>query len=136
MVSRRTASPSPSFQSEVDSAIVTGQEDRLGAVFGHVLQNALDATPADGRVVILLRSVGDQAVVEIRDTGSGITKENLDKIFDPFFTTNETGTGLGLAITHGIIEQHGGKIMVESTPGKGSLFTIILPVNREENNAV
>ena len=70
------------------------------------------------------------------DTGSGIASEDLNSIFDPFFTTRETGTGLGLAITHGIIEQHGGTISVESTPGIGTAFTIILPVNREGNDAV
>ena len=74
--------------------------------------------------------------ISVRDTGCGIAAEDLIKIFDPFYTTRETGTGLGLAITHGIIEQHGGKINVDSTPGKGSVFTIFLPLSREKDHAV
>jgi two-component system NtrC family sensor kinase len=66
---------------------------------------------------------------KISDTGHGIKPEHLDKIFDPFFTTKEVGqgTGLGLSISYGIVEKHGGNISVESTPGKGSSFTLTLP---------
>jgi signal transduction histidine kinase len=65
----------------------------------------------------------------VQDTGSGIKKEHLDKIFDPFFTTREVGkgSGLGLSIIHGIIEQHGGTIRVNSTLGQGTTFTVSLP---------
>ncbi len=69
-----------------------------------------------------------------KDTGSGIAADQLDKIFEPFFTTKETGTGLGLAITHGIIEQHGGSIRVDSVVGKGTYFTIYLPINEDNEN--
>ena len=128
--SRRSASPSPRFQSEVDSAIVTGQEDRLGAVFGHVLQNALDATPADGRVVILLRSVGDQAVVEIRDTGSGMDADFIqNRLFRPFDSTKGlTGMGIGAYECREVVQACGGQVVVDSQAGKGTTFRIMLPL--------
>ena len=70
------------------------------------------------------------ALVEIRDTGSGIAKENLAHIFDPFFSTKEEGegTGLGLSIVYGIVKNHGGDIRVESHKGKGSTFVLSFPV--------
>jgi signal transduction histidine kinase len=69
--------------------------------------------------------------IYIRDNGSGISPEHLPHIFDPFFTTKEVGygSGLGLSVAHGIIEQHGGSLIVNSVVGMGSVFTIVLPVN-------
>jgi two-component system, NtrC family, sensor kinase len=72
--------------------------------------------------------------VIISDTGVGIPPENIDSIFEPFFTTRDNGTGLGLSISLGIIEQHCGKILVQSDPGKGTQFTIQLPRNMDLNN--
>jgi len=66
--------------------------------------------------------------VEIGDTGKGISPIDLKKVFDPYFTTKPSGTGLGLAIVHKIIEAHQGNIQVESTPGKGTVFSIVLPI--------
>jgi signal transduction histidine kinase len=76
---------------------------------------------------------GGQVVVNISDTGTGITEQNQARIFDPFFTTKPAGkgTGLGLAVSYGIIRDHGGEIRVSSIPGRGSTFSIVLPV---ENN--
>jgi signal transduction histidine kinase len=71
----------------------------------------------------------------VSDTGRGISENALDRIFEPFFTTKESGTGLGLAITHGIIQQHGGSIDVESNPVEGTTFTIRLPIPKGEGNA-
>jgi two-component system NtrC family sensor kinase len=72
--------------------------------------------------------------VHISDTGQGIPKQNLSKIFDPFFTTKAVGkgTGLGLSVAYGIIQKHRGKILVESEVGKGSHFTIILPIDEQK----
>jgi len=73
---------------------------------------------------------------QVQDTGHGISKQDVNKIFDPFFTTKDVGkgSGLGLSISHSIIEQHGGRIEVESVPEKGSKFTVILPSNDNDQN--
>lgn len=77
---------------------------------------------------------GGHAVVEISDTGHGISQEHLGKIFEPFFSTkkSEDGTGLGLSISHRIIQNHGGKIEVSSEQGNGARFTIVLPIQESE----
>ena len=77
-------------------------------------------------------SEGGFVDIAVRDEGAGIAPENLEKIFEPFFTTKARGTGLGLAITKRIVEQHLGRIMVESEIGKGTTVTVRLPVEREE----
>jgi two-component system sensor histidine kinase HydH len=74
------------------------------------------------------RAEEKEAVIEIQDTGYGIKEEDLSRIFDPFFTTRPTGTGLGLSITKRIIEEHGGRIDVESKVGNGTIFKIYLPL--------
>jgi len=76
---------------------------------------------------VVTRDERDQVVIVIRDSGSGIKKENLDRIFEPFHTTKPSGTGLGLAITHKILEAHKARISVESEVGKGTRFLIEIP---------
>ena len=97
----------------------------------NLIINAVEATPAGGRIDVATRSADWKGFVEISvsDTGEGIPEDRIGKIFDPFFTTKEKGTGLGLAIIHGIIEQHGGIVTVQSDPGKGTTFVITLPVD-------
>ncbi len=98
----------------------------------NLILNAAEATPPGGEIHVDISKPSHSNVIEIsvKDTGEGVSKENLDKLFDPFFTTKENGTGLGLSITHGIIEQHGGKIKVKSKPGMGTTFTICLPLEK------
>lgn len=106
----------------------------LNQVWMNLLVNAAQAMgDGQGEVSLKTRSTGDYVNVEIADTGAGITPEHLTKIFDPFFTTKPVGegTGLGLSISHSIIERHGGTILVASTPGQGTTFTITIPVNGE-----
>lgn len=102
-------------------------------VLMNLILNAVQAMKEGG--VLSIRTWVEEGIcfVEIRDTGSGIPASVLPKIFDPFFTTKSEGegTGLGLSVSLGIVERHGGKILVESEVGKGTVFTLWLPVSRE-----
>lgn len=111
---------------------IVGDADKLRQVFVNMVINALQAMPKGGRLRVASRGVeeaGQAAQVRIADTGRGIPPDKIDKVFDPFFTTKETGkgTGLGLSVSHGIVEQHGGHIAVESSPGEGTTFTVTIP---------
>ncbi len=116
---------------------IRGDREKLRQAFLNLLLNSLQATPPGGRVTVSgYYEKGNQKIrMEIRDTGTGIGAEALPHIFEPFFSTKEGGTGLGLAITHKIIEGHGGRIEVESEPGKGALFRIVLPVKFESERS-
>ncbi|MEY4387295.1 MAG: hypothetical protein RLY20_2578 [Verrucomicrobiota bacterium] len=117
---------------------VNGDENHLEQAFINLLLNAADAMPGDGTITLetdLIAGNGDanfsgrrQLRVIIRDSGTGISSENLSRLFEPFFTTKKTGTGLGLAITRRIVHEHHGIIRAESEPGKGAAFHIFLPV--------
>jgi signal transduction histidine kinase len=109
---------------------VMGSTNHLLQVLVNILLNAVDASPQDSAVTIATDVVGEMGEVRIQDRGTGIDPAHLDQIFDPFFTTKEVdrGTGLGLAITHGIVERHGGRILVESSLGEGSKFRVLLPL--------
>lgn len=106
----------------------------LRQIFMNLLLNACHAISNSGLVEITTKhSAGEQSVyVQVRDTGCGIAPEIIDQIWDPFFTTKEPGkgTGLGLALTYNIVKRHGGEISVKSTVGKGSQFTVRLPISR------
>ena len=104
---------------------------QLNQVWMNLLANAAHAVKGGGSVSVETESRGDSVVVRISDTGCGIAPENLPRIFDPFFTTKPVGegTGLGLSVTYGIVERHGGRIDVESRPGEGTIFTILVPVD-------
>lgn len=106
-----------------------GNASKLQQVFMNLILNARDAMPDGGRLTIQTRMVETSLVIDFRDTGLGIDPENIARIYDPFFTTKDIGqgTGLGLAISYGIIQEHGGRIFVESRPNEGAHFTIKLP---------
>ena len=103
---------------------------QINQVFMNILINAAQAIPEKGAIRIRTYVDSLQAVVEIQDNGAGIPEEILKKIFDPFFTTKPVGkgTGLGLSIAYGIIQRHQGRIEVESRPGEGTTFRIVLPI--------
>ncbi len=115
-----------------DLPMTASDSAQLQQVFLNILNNAIDAIGKDGEVHLKTRHLAksNEIGIEINDTGSGIPKEMLDKIFDPFFTTKEVGkgTGLGLSISYSIVEKLGGRMMVASEEGKGTTFTIYLPV--------
>jgi PAS domain S-box-containing protein len=106
-----------------------GSASKLQQVFMNLILNARDAMPNGGRLTVHTRAVDTSLVIDFRDTGVGIAPENIARIYDPFFTTKEVGqgTGLGLALSYGIIQEHNGRIFVESRPGEGAHFTIKLP---------
>ncbi len=115
-----------------DLPLVECYPQQLNQVFANLLVNAAHAIEKQGEINIATRALDGKVEIKISDTGAGIPKENLSKIFDPFFTTKEVGkgTGLGLNISYKIIEGHNGTIDVESTVGKGTTFTIRIPISR------
>jgi len=102
--------------------------DRMTQVFLNLTLNALNAMEKGGTLSLRVTQSGDRTVrVDISDTGTGIGKEELGRIFDPYFTTRPSGTGLGLPIAQRIVEAHGGEILVSSEPGRGTVFSVLLP---------
>lgn len=95
----------------------------------NLLLNGIQAISGSGQIRVALNRDGEQVMIQVSDTGKGISAEALTKIFKPFFTTRSEGTGLGLSLARGIVQSHGGTIEVSSTPGKGSQFKICLPIS-------
>jgi len=116
---------------------VSIDRNQMKQVFLNLFHNALNAMPGGGDLSIETRQTPRYglpfASVSIKDNGTGISSDNLSRIFEPFFTTRagQGGTGLGLSVTYGIISEHDGAIEVESSPGKGSTFTVFLPLKEE-----
>jgi signal transduction histidine kinase len=115
---------------EAASLKVLADGDQLEQVLLNLLSNAVDAMPRGGTVRITLAPEPDDHVsFSVSDEGVGIPEEIRDSIFDPFFSTKEIGkgTGLGLSISYGIVRDHGGDILLESQPGRGTTFRVVLP---------
>lgn len=110
---------------------------QLNQVYLNLLVNARQAVDGAGEIFIRTRVVNGQAHISIRDTGRGIPKQNLNKIFDPGFTTKgvQVGTGLGLSICYRIVSDHQGRILVDSEEGRGSTFTVVLPLDLDQRKA-
>lgn len=111
--------------------------EQIKQVVLNLLLNAVQAMPGGGQLTLSGQASGDDQWVQlsIRDSGVGIPSEDINKLFDPFFSTREGGIGLGLSIVHRIIDEHQGRIEVESSPGKGTVFTLWLPIRGEEKDA-
>ena len=130
--------PQAKFSLKVEGEIplLHGDPFLLRQAFQNLIQNSIEAVPDDGEIKIKLRRSQDNkeplAELIIEDNGCGIDKENLEKIFKPFFTCKEKGIGLGLSLVKKIIDLHKGKIEVESEPGKGTVFSIFLPLTEPE----
>jgi signal transduction histidine kinase len=108
--------------------------NQINQVFLNILVNAIQAIGDDSEITIKTYPNENNAIIEISDTGMGIPQENLDKIFEPGFTTKKSGvgTGLGLSIVKQILDKHSGKIQLKSELGKGSTFTIFLPISQTD----
>ncbi len=109
-----------------------GNGGKLQQVFMNLFLNARDAMPSGGRLRLSSRRVNSELLIQIQDSGGGISREDIQRIYDPFFTTKAVGegTGLGLSVTYGIIQEHSGKISVDSVPGKGTTFSLYFPLKR------
>jgi signal transduction histidine kinase len=112
--------------------LVVADAGKLRQVIANVVVNAAEATSPTGTITIDARSNGDCAMLTVADDGPGVPPEIKDQIFEPFVTTKSRGTGLGLAIAHAIIDAHGGRISIESSPDAGTLVSLQLPVPRPE----
>lgn len=112
-----------------DLPLINTDATQVQQVVLNLLENAIDAVDKDGSITVSTGMSGNEVQFTIRDTGPGIPPEVLDKIFDPFFSTKKVGegTGLGLSISYGIVERLGGRIVAESEPGHGAMFTVYLP---------
>ncbi|HET9364006.1 MAG TPA: ATP-binding protein, partial [Candidatus Angelobacter sp.] len=119
---------------------IHGNAGKLQQVFLNLFLNAKDAMAGKGGTLSIRTSNGDAIQVDISDSGSGIDPDHINKIYDPFFTTKTNpregqsrGTGLGLAVTYGIIQEHAGKIRVDSQPGRGTRFQLEFPLRKAVN---
>ena len=137
LVSQDAASRAITLQFTAQPALsrIQADPDRLKQVLLNLYLNAIHAIGRDGVITVSVRECGDGRVkVSVADSGKGMTAEQLQAIFTPYFTTKADGTGLGLAVVQNIVEQHGGTIHAESSPGKGALFTLYLPVNGQQKD--
>ena len=121
--------PKPQLETVNQSLWVSANGDRLERVVGHLVQNAIEATPADGKVSVRLRSRDANVVIEVLDSGRGMTPEFVrDALFKPFESTKRTGMGIGTYESREYIRELGGKLEVHSEVGRGSRFEIVLPL--------
>ncbi|MCB1800885.1 MAG: PEP-CTERM system histidine kinase PrsK [Gammaproteobacteria bacterium] len=137
VAAKSAGSPVPVLHADVSQAFIVADTDRLTSVLGHVVQNAQDATAADGKVEIRLRLAGGQAIVEVRDTGVGMDADFIKtRLFRPFDTTKGlTGMGIGAYECREVISALGGQVVVESQPSVGTIFRIILPLADSQQRA-
>jgi signal transduction histidine kinase len=122
-----------------EDVVVIADRTRLEQVAANLIDNAVKYTPSGGRVDILVERGADEAILRVRDTGPGIPADELPRIFDRLFrgdtSRTERGLGLGLSLVKAVVEAHGGRVNVVSEPGRGSVFTVSLPLGRAENVA-
>jgi signal transduction histidine kinase len=123
------------LSTEPTEITVTADERRVRQVVFNLVSNAVKFTPADGTVDVSARADDGRVVIEVADTGPGIATEDFETIFEEFEQTSEgrkaEGTGLGLPLSRRLVELHGGRLWVESEPGRGSTFRFTLPIRQE-----
>lgn len=128
---RSVGEPAPSLEISIDGPLwVRADPDRLVSIVSHVVQNAQEATPRDGRVIVRVGQSGDQANIDVRDTGSGMDADFLrERLFKPFDSTKGlTGMGVGAYEAREFVRSLGGWVSVDSTPGRGTLFRMFFPI--------
>ncbi len=129
-LARQSPGSVPTIHKNFDPALplIEGDAELLERVFFNLILNAVQASPEDGTVTLKTRPAGGVVEVAILDRGAGIRREDMEQIFNPFYTTKSGGVGLGLAVSAKIVDEHGGKIRVESEEGRGTTFAVSLPV--------
>jgi two-component system sensor histidine kinase HydH len=122
-------------QNNIEVQEVWIDPDRINQVLLNLYLNAIDSMESGGELKVEISSDGQRrdVLIQVSDTGCGISREDLSRIFEPYFTTKSTGTGLGLAIAHNIVEAMGGRIKVNSEPGKGTVFSVTIPFPKSVN---
>jgi signal transduction histidine kinase len=115
--------------SETPEEPIAGDPDLLHRALSNLVINAIEAMPDGGTLTLRTRQDSNSACIEVSDTGKGLTQEECERLFTPYYTSKVHGTGLGLAIVQSIVSDHGGRIGVNSQPGRGTTFIIDLPVN-------
>jgi two-component system sensor histidine kinase FlrB len=120
------------WEDHTGGAILHGDRRGLAAALLSLLENAAQATPQGGKVRLQGMANSMRVRISVSDTGCGIAPESFARVFEPFYSTRSDGTGLGLAIVKSVVELHGGTIDISSSPGTGTLFTIVLPRDRSE----
>jgi signal transduction histidine kinase len=125
---KRTKGRSIGLRVAADLPPLYGVRDQLVQVFLNLVLNAIDATGRGGRIEVTAQQVDDMLEVAVHDDGAGIRAEHREQLFHPYFTTKEHGTGLGLFVTRKLVNDHGGSVTFESTPGQGTSFYIRLPI--------
>ena len=125
------------FRMELDESIspIAADPELLHRAISNLVLNALDAMPNGGALALRSRRENHKIIIEVADTGSGLTREECERIFTPYYTSKQHGTGLGLAIVQSVVSDHGGRINVQSEPGKGTTFAIELPENLQPQTA-
>jgi signal transduction histidine kinase len=111
------------------------QKNLFQIALSHIIKNSIEATPEGGTITVSTNKNDEHVILTISDTGSGITKEEIDKIFDPMFSTKDQKFGMGLSLVKQIVSEHMGKINVASNPAHGTTFTITLPIRWTENQS-
>ena len=111
--------------------VIAADAELLHRALSNLVLNAMDAMPNGGALVLRTRRDDGKVILEVSDTGSGLTREECERIFTPYYTSKQHGTGLGLAIVQSVVSDHGGRISVQSEPGRGTTFVIELPIHLE-----
>jgi signal transduction histidine kinase len=106
---------------------VAADAELLHRAISNLVLNAMDAMPNGGTLTLRTRTDSGKALIEVADTGAGMTAEERERIFTPYYTSKAGGTGLGLAIVQSVVSDHGGRVRVLSGPGRGTMFVIELP---------
>ena len=134
VTARSAHKPAPRLQSSEGPVPVVGHSARLERVIGHLIQNAIDATPAEGEVLVQLARRNGSAVVEIADNGCGMSERFVrDRLFKPFESTKATGMGIGTYEAQQYVRELGGCIEVQSREGEGTVFRVVLPLHAPDN---